>query len=286
MPDAITTQEVSEPVVETPVEEPQAEATPAEQEKKEEPKEEGKEEIVSIEDIVSGAKAKTPIGVQKRIDELTREKYAAKAEAEEWRKKAETMPPPAVPPSEISPARPLPPAELEFDSIEEFKMARAKYEDDLDAWRERTRAAVSNTAKAREEQERLTRKFVVDADRMAVKYPDFHEAVNQPIFAPQIQRAIFSSDFAPEIGYYLAKNPAVNERLHSLDALSLGREMGRLEVKFSEAKTRLVSSAPPPLEPLEGNDAPTKNPSDMDIKEWMEWDKKRELEKIKKKLGG
>lgn len=283
MPDVTTTQEVIDPVDETPVEKPIAEATPAEQEKKDELKE---EISVSIEDIVSGAKANTPVGVQKRIDELTREKYEAKKETDEWRKKAENMPLTTVPASEISSDRPLPPAELEFDSIEEFKTARAKYEDDLEVWREKTRTTINNTVKARQEQDRLAEKFIVDANRMTEKYTDFNEVVNQPIFAPQIQRAIFSSDFAPEIGYYLAKNPVVNDRLHSLDPLSLGREIGKLEVKFSEARTKFVSSAPPPLKPLEGNDAPVKDPADMEIKEWMEWNKKRDLEKIKKKLGG
>ena len=275
-----TAQEVIIPV-EEPVEEPIADSTPAETDKKEESKE---EVVVSIEDIVSGAKAKTPDGVQKRIDELTREKYAAKKEADDWRRKAETA---AIPSSPTIPAeRPLPPAELEFDSTEEFKKARATYEDNLELWRENARVVTSSAAKVRQEEERLAKKFADNANRVAEKYPDFHDVVNQPIFAPQVVRAIFSSEFAPEIGYYLAKNPTVNERINSLDPLSLGREIGKLEIKFGEAKTKFISNAPPPIVPLEGNDTVPKNPSEMEINEWMAWNKQEDLKKIKKKIGG
>lgn len=282
MPDTTNAQEVIEPVEETPAEEtPETEAAAVEVEA--EPKVEPE---VSIENIVSGAKSGTSNGVQKRIDELTREKYEAKKEAEEWRKKVETVSTAVSQTSEIPSDRPLPPAELEFDTTEEFQKARAAYEDNLEAWREKKRAASTDAVKTQQEQDGLAKKFVVDAKRVAEKYPDFHEAVNQPIFSPQVVSAIFSSDYAPEIGYYLAKNPAINDRLHSLDLLSLGREIGKIEVKFSEATARLVTSAPAPIKPLEGNDTPPKDPSSLPIDEWMKWNDAERMKKIKKKIEG
>ena len=280
----VNVQEVIEPVVEVAEEVEVTEAATV----KEETVKEKEVETVSIEDIVSGAKANTPIGVQRRIDELTREKYAAKKEAEEWRKKAESVP---IPPSAISTHniptdRPLPPAELEFGSAEEFKTARVKYEDDLAVWQENTRT--KSEAIRRNEQEAKAREaaFVVKAQRMTAKYPDFHETVTQPIFAPDVSTAILSSDYGPEIGYYLAKNPAENIRLHSLDPVALGRELGRLEFKFGEASKRIVSSAPPPINPVVGNDSVEKDPSKMNINDWMAWNTEQELKKIQKRLGG
>jgi|SRR3990170_2611551 len=278
----VNTQEVTEPVQEVTEEVEGAEAVAVE-EKGKETKEDEIKEGLSVEDIVSGAKAKTPIGVQKRIDELTKEKYRALKEADEWKKKAES--PNLSVPSPVSTDRPLPPAELEFDSTEEFKKARMKYEDDFALWSDNRRKITENEAKRKHEEEENTAKFAEKAKRVAEKYPDFYDSVSAPIFSPHINSAILSSDYAPEIGYYLAKNQAENDRLHSLDYITLGKEIGKLEAKFGEAKAKLVSSAPPPIVPLEGNDKVETDPSKMNITDWMAWNKKEELKKIQRKLG-
>ncbi|MBV6340454.1 hypothetical protein [Candidatus Magnetobacterium casense] len=240
---------------------------------------------VSIEDILNGTPEKKN-GVQKRIDALTKEKYAEKKKNEELAKKLEELERRVVSspePSKVPSDRPVPPAELEYDSSAEFKTARIKYEDDLAAWNENQRnSQVREVARQKEVKENEA-KFAVAAKRVADKYPDFYDAINEMPSTPEVSMAILSSELAPEIGYFIAKNPDFNAKLLSLDPISLGREIGKLEVKFGEAKARLISKAPAPIKPIDGNDTVKKDPSKMTDEEWFAWEKAEKIRKLQAK---
>ncbi len=262
-------------------------ATTTENEPKEEEGKEVKEEVkppakeeLSPEDIIQGSKKNTPSGVQKRIDELTRDKYNLKKELQEAQAKL-TAPPPKE--------RPLPVAELEFSNSEEFKKARMKYEDDLEQWKEHQRLTHEYEVKQAADFEAKQNKFIIDAERVSSKYPDFMDAINKMPTSMELSAAVLSSDFAPEIGYYLAKNPMVAKQLAMSDIITVGREIGKLEARFGDATKRVVTAAPPPLATTDetgGAADVNDDPSKMSMEQYMEWDKKREMEKIRKKLGG
>ncbi len=118
---------------------------------------------------------------------------------------------------------------------------------------------------------------------MRAKYQDFDETVNSPVFTPELSVEILASEYAPEIGYYLAKNPAEAQRISSLSLNAIAREIGRLESKFTEGKSRLISGAPKPLTTVAGNDIVAKDPSKMTDDEWYRWDKQEKIKKIKLK---
>ncbi len=244
------------------------------------PEVEDKKEAVSPEDIVAG-KNKTPKGVQKRIDELTREKYELKRQLEEEKTKKEILPPPIIK------ERPVPPAELEFADTAEFKKARIKYEDEINEWQE-AKVSASNYAKRQAEgRKALEDKFITDASRVADKYEDFAEAINTMWTTPALSQAILASDYAPEIGYYLAKNPEIAAKIVGKDIITIGREIGKLEARFGDASKRVISNAPAPLPIVDAIEGElSDDPSKMDMAEYMAWEKKRELGKIRKKLGG
>lgn len=260
----VKTQEITEPGQEVEVkEEVTPETTPVV------PVEEVTEAPLSVEDIVSGKK--TPKGVQKRIDELTREKYEARRKAEYWENEAKkiTQPPyvAAQPPSN----RPMPPVEAEFADMEQFRQARVAYEDKLDVWKtEQNRSSTLMAEQEREFTENIA-KFNANAEKMRAKYPDFDDTVNQEYFTIPLANEIHSSDFGPEIGYFLAKNPVEAQRIGKLKPNMIAKEIGKLEVRFSEALTRKTSNAPPPITPITGNDVPGKDPSKMTDAEWNEW---------------
>ena len=247
------------------------------------PEKKKEDESLSPEDIVSGAKSKkgNP-AVQARIDELTRQKYELKKQLEEEKTKKLEAPPAVVK------NRPLPPAELEFSATEEFKKARIKYEDDVEQWRQNKIKADDYVKKQQEEIQVNIDKFNANASRVAAKYEDFSEVINAMPTSPILSQAILSSDFAPEIGYYLAKNPDLAIKLANQDVITIGREIGRLEARFGDATKRLITTAPPPLRIVDAEtETQTKDdPSKMSMAEFMEWDKKIEIAKIKKKLGG
>lgn len=232
---------------------------------------------LSVEDIVSGTK-KTPIGVQKRIDELTREKYEARREAEYWKEKAEK-------PANVSQTseRPLPPVWADFGSSEDYQKAVVAYEDKVDAWKGEQGKGKALEAEMQKEMADNYAKFNAKAGAMRAKYPDFEETVSQPIFSTLLINEIYASDYGPEIGYYLSKNPSEANRISNLKPNMISKEIGKLEVKFSEALTRKTSNAPPPITPIKGDDVPVKDTSKMTDAEWYEWDRQQRMKKFQTK---
>ncbi|MFZ5989431.1 MAG: hypothetical protein ACOYWZ_20235 [Bacillota bacterium] len=227
---------------------------------------------LSVEDIVSGAKKVSP-GVQRRIDELTRAKYEARREIEYWKEQAQKV--------KIPSERPIPPLESDFPNPEVCRKARIEYEDKLDAWRRSQDRELAQKIEFDRKFSENYSKFNTKAGAIRMKYPDFDESVNQEIFNMKLINEIYASDFGPEIGYYLSKNPSEALRLNQLSRNEIAKEIGKLEFKFSEAITRKTSQAPPPLNPVKGEDVAKKDPSKMTDVEWYEWNKQERLKKLK-----
>lgn len=232
---------------------------------------------VSVESIVSETKKPKKKGVQSRIDELTREKYEAKRESDLLRKKLEEKAETPV----VTSDRPMPPAESDFIEPVDYKKARVSYEDDLDAWKSKHRESTEAQERQQKELTENIAKFNENAVKMRDKYPDFDKVISEPLFTPDMSSEIMGSDYGAEIGYFLAKNPAEALRLSKLSLRGIAKEIGKLEYKFTQAMSKLTTSAPETLTPVRGDDVLTKDPSKMSINEWMAWDKKRTLEKIK-----
>ena len=125
-------------------------------------------------------------------------------------------------------------------------------------------------------------KFNVDAERVRNKYADFDDVISKMPSSPNLSFEVLTSDYAPEIGYYLSKNPDIAIKLRDLPPSRIAREIGKLEARFGDANAKFISNAPAPIIPVEGSDVPPKDESAMSTKDWMALDKKRSLEKIKK----
>lgn len=273
--EATATQEVANLEQEV-VEEEKTEATTVE--------ETGKEEIsegLTVDEIVSGTK-KAKKGVQGRIDELTKEKYDARREADFWKNKANEVKKPES--TVISSDRPMPPAESDFIDPNDYKKARVDYEDRLDAWKYQHRKNEEIQEMQKEELAGNIAKFNTISVRMREKYPDFDTAINEPVFTPILSNEVMASEYGPEIGYFLAKNPSEALRLSKLTPTGVAKEIGKLEVKFSQAVKKTNSKAPDPLNPIKGDDVPQKDPSKMTDAEWYKWEQEQKLKK--RKLGG
>lgn len=75
-------------------------------------------------------------------------------------------------------------------------------------------------------------------------FPDFVEAVtNGPRLGPMVGRLVMQSEKAPEITYYLAKNPDVGLSIAEMEPGRAAMEIGRLEARLANRKT---TQAPPP----------------------------------------
>lgn len=266
--------EVEEVKEETPTQETEVlEKTQEQEVKAETPAEEPTE--LSIDDIVSGKRPsedKTPTWAKKRFDELTAKIYEKDRRIKELE-------------STVIPTnRPIPPVESEFADTDEYRKARISYEDELDTWRGHYHKTQEVQEKEKREMEENLASFNVKADRMRTKYPDFDTVIIEPVFTPSMSAEIMGSDFGPEIGYFLAKNPGEAFKFSKLSANKVAKEIGKLEVKFSQASKRVSSSAPAPLVPLKGDDIPIGDPSKMSDDDYLKWYNQQKLNKLKREV--
>lgn len=252
----------------------------------EEVKEEVKEEAVVVEKTDAPVE-ETPVpkkkSVQERIDEITKARRDAEREREYWKQVAldkakETKPAPVETPAQIPR-----PTISQYDTTEQ-------YEDALLNWHETRKANEAAQKRLVAEQEEGLAKFQTAAEKAREKYPDFDEVVEAPVFSPQMRLSILNSDAGPELAYHLGlpENRETAAKIRSLSPEKQYIEMGKLETRLSLAKqTKKVPSAPAPINPvgMSGTGGEV-DPSKMSIEDWMEWDKKKTMEKLKAKYGG
>jgi hypothetical protein len=157
-----------------------------------------------------------------------------------------------------------PPKESDFTDYFEYQRALARYEIRKELQPEIEKAAQS----AREIREEESRQAKLSAHEKRVaefakNVPDFREvaeeaesiAVRQDIM-PVLQQLVTESDIGPQLIYHLGKNPEIVDRLNRMDAVSVARELGRLEAKLTPQKARTTSNAPDPIKPVKAGVSP------------------------------
>ena len=240
----------AEPVVEQGGSEPDAEGEAATGEKKQNPK------------------------LEKRFSELTKQREAARQDAERERQAREAVEARLreleskvnPPKSEEPDPKPDP---SQFNDAIEYAEALAEWTADK-KMRERDQAELAR--KVQEEQSRMRQKFQERLEQAKQEMPDYEDmiassdvAVSQPV-----TDAIIESDVGPQILYYLAENPDFARGLAEKSITSQLRAIGRLEAKFekTEAPKESVkapvvkkSNAPEPIRPLKSGG----NPSDISL---------------------
>lgn len=213
--------------------------------------------------------------VQKRIDQITKEKHEARAEAEYWKKVATGEIKPQEPVQEQPTVHPDGKPQVEqFDSYEDFVEALTDWKaDQREKQKEQaTRAkTIAEQNATRIEQARTT-------------HEDFDEAVsnlNGIMVPPVTIEAIQESELSAEVFYYLGKNVAEAKKLQGMSIPAQLREIGRIEEKLStkpvEKETKRVSSAPVPLNPVGASaTASPKNLDEItDDEEWLKRERTR-----------
>lgn len=131
---------------------------------------------------------------------------------------------------------------------------------------------------AQEAGERRIDTFETKVSEFAERNPDFWESFAQIPVPSSVADLIVESDKAPEIAYYLAKNPAVARSVASLPPHLQGREIARIEGRLQAAPVvRKTSSAPPPPRTVGGQaQASAKDPAEMTDAEYSAWYRARQ----------
>lgn len=227
--------------------------------------------------------------VQKRINELTKQKGEAQREAERLRQEKAEMEQRL---RELQgAANPRPKAD-DFDSY-------SQYEDALVEWAKGQQDAGAEpaeqtpTPRMDPEQQEAMDAFQNAALDAADRFPNLDQVVaSAPVLSFDVFKAATEAERAAEVLYYLGTNHDESARLSQLSGAALAREMGRLEARIEsgavkltpqQAPTKPATSAPPPIDPVSGGSkgTDTRNPDDLPIDEWM----KREQARMRKRLG-
>lgn len=219
-------------------------------------------------------------GVQKRIDELTRERYEAQRQADHWRQVAEQR---SQQPQRAEPTQP--PRLEEYQDVDSYLNAR-------DAWvleqaearifQKASEQSQRNEVEQRQHQHEVERQIRVErfkAQEMdaATRYPDYSQAVASPHVMqaiqtrPDILENVLDSEHGAELAYFLAKNPAQLQTLTTLSPLAAVREIGRIEQMFMGSPKRQATNAPDPVRTVGGKAEAGRNPENMSIPEYRKW---------------
>lgn len=216
-------------------------------------------------------------GFQKRISELTREKHEAKREAEQLRELL----------SKALNGQPTKPAQEAEQSGEPRSEQFSRYEDYVAAraeWRaeQRVQATLGNLQKqasavdqekARIEAAKTFEREAKAQGKAIEGFDDALETVRSDEFpmTPAVADYLLNADHKAALVKYLADNEDEAFRLSRLGAVAVGRELARVEARFSAKPKPKTSSAPPPPATVSGGAAAPQSIERMDHKGVLEW---------------
>lgn len=178
---------------------------------------------------------------------------------------------PAPAPENASAPRPE-----QFHTYEQYIDALTDWKVDQRISSERSKA---ETTKQSERVAQNLKAFQASVSKAEAHYPDMRDVIdtvmNDTSFpvSPAMAEAIFESEKSAELAYWLGKNPDEARRISSLSSASAARELGRIEATLSTPPKRTVTQAPPPPKTLKGGETPAKDPSKMDMSEYVAWRK-------------
>ncbi len=237
-----------------------------------------------------------PNRLQKRFDELTREKYEAQRERDYYKGLAE---------GRIKPDKPAAAAETKKDEVvipglppkpvfdERYQGDYDQYVIDAAKWAIQVEGKMKEMHEAQNKAQAHSSTVVQEHQKRLYSFkatkPDFDEVVENAQF--QLHKGVLAeiveSPQSPELIYYLATNPQEADRLNALPLNQQIKEIGKLEVKLApssdsqstetkeEVPVKRVSQAPEPIAPVGGKGSNVKDESQMSDKEWLEHENNR-----------
>jgi hypothetical protein len=220
---------------------------------------------------------KPPRGVQKRIDELTREKRELERRNHELAmaalRRGET---PAGNQNQGAGKEPKP---EDFTSYNDYLTAR-------ETWNEsrllaKAREQLRNEMRAAAETQTRTQRQKAYSDaveKAAERYEDYDEVVHNrdlqisPAMAEVIMEA---GEKGPDLAYWLGSHPEDSARIARLNPVAAARELGRIEATLTTPQPKKTTQAPEPPKTVAGKDTATKDMERMSTDEWMKFRNKQ-----------
>lgn len=216
-------------------------------------------------------------GVEKRIHELTSDKYAERKARE--RAEAELD---AIRQYQRQPQQPqrdpnAGPTREQFTDYESYVEARAEWKAGTASRNQFEQFARSLVEQQQQQalQERARKvesKLTTDIAEYSKANPDYIKtvaALDDIPATPAMSQAILEADSPARIFHALAQNPKEAARIAALDPVSQVRAIGRLEEKLASSTPQL-SKAPAPGTPVGSRSGPSSAPPE-DMESFMRW---------------
>jgi len=211
-------------------------------------------------------------GVQKRLDELTAQRYAeqrlredAQRDRDHWRELA--LKSQKAPEPEIAAPKGKPNV-AEFASYEEYTEAVADWKVQEILTR---REAEVQQQRAQYEAMTLREAFDAKARAFEAESPDWRQVVTSIPLSDAAFQAAQQSDMGPALLYHLGKNPQLAEQIYSLSPYQQAMRLGRLELELSQPQPKRISGAPEPINPLSGGDGKAYDPNRGTAEQYKAW---------------
>lgn len=219
--------------------------------------------------------------VQQRINQLTREKYEQSQENAELKARLDKL-------EQVKPIVEAPklvaPNEDDFDTLQDYHSANAKYYADVSAnaanerISEADNASRETSAQAARQEEVNNKKaaFESNLDGKRANFEDFEDvAYGHQFMDMDLAEQIFEMDKGPEVAYHLGSNLDEAQRIFSLAPVQRARELTKMEFQLEALKPKKVSDAPDPINPLGNSESVQEDPDKMDADQWRVWRNKQ-----------
>lgn len=247
---------------------PPAAATPEPEEVKEEVKTDSESATEPEDEPSANDEPRKAKGVQKRLDELVRQREEAerRAEAEKAEKlrllaMLEAQQKPQQPPEQVETTEPIRPSRSDYDDPDAYDDALLRYardvarheaEQHIKQERDAIEAKLAQE-RANAESEAAMARFNERAAAFKSKTPDFDAVAGRDDVEVTITMAqvIVESDLGPQLQYYLGQNPDEAARIRALPDIQQLRELARIEGRLSVPSAPApISAAPKPIKPI------------------------------------
>lgn len=211
-------------------------------------------------------------GVQKRINELTREKWEERRARQELERRLQEIEARSYQAQAPSQAPTL--EQFNYDT-EAYQRAVFQYAQTESQRQFREQFEQERQMRAQQEQQRQFQSMLMEHDRREAEFarsvPDYHEAVESLVSSLRLPQAtvevMASSERSPEILYHFATNFEEAAKLSEMPPHLAALHIARLEAKLAN-KPKPVSKAPAPPPSLTGAAQVNKSPEQMSDEEF------------------
>jgi hypothetical protein len=242
------------------------------------------EQSESTTDELEPQKHRKKDSVQKRINELTAEKWAEKREKEQLARELDEIRQRMYQPQQSQQAPKLEDFGYDTEAYQQavFQYAQAKTQEQAQAYFEQQRQQ-----EAQYQEQRRFESLMQEHNAREAKFvkavPDYNEAVEYLVsniqFNKDLVEVIGESDRSPDILYYLATNFDEAANIADMPPHRAAAHIARLEAKLANKQAKPVTKAPPPAPTLTGATEVKKSidnkTTEERIKFWNEQERKK-----------